>query len=57
MGISRSNLFALAIKEFIQNHNPQNVTNKLNEVYGEQESSLDKTIEKMQIDSIEKDQW
>jgi metal-responsive CopG/Arc/MetJ family transcriptional regulator len=33
MGIKRSELFALALEEFIANHNGNMITEKINEVY------------------------
>ena len=34
MGITRSRLFALALEEYINRHNGEMITKKLNEVYG-----------------------
>jgi metal-responsive CopG/Arc/MetJ family transcriptional regulator len=33
MGIKRSQLFAMALEEFISNHNGKMITEKINEVY------------------------
>ena len=34
MGIPRSKLFSMALEEFIERHNGEMITQKLNEVYG-----------------------
>jgi metal-responsive CopG/Arc/MetJ family transcriptional regulator len=34
MGIPRSQLFAMALEEFISNHNGKMITEKINEIYG-----------------------
>ena len=44
LGISRSSLFAQAIKEFLEVHNPADITQKLNEVYKAETSKMDSGI-------------
>ena len=56
-GISRSNLFSKAIEEFINTHNPQDITNALNNIYENTNSQIDKTILEMQTNSIEQEDW
>jgi len=56
-GISRSNLFSKAIEEFINTHNPQDITNALNNIYENLNSQIDKAILEMQINSIEQEDW
>ena len=56
-GISRSNLFSKAIEEFINTHNPQDITNALNKVYGNTDNQMDKAILEMQAISIERESW
>jgi metal-responsive CopG/Arc/MetJ family transcriptional regulator len=56
-GISRSNLFTKAIEEFIKNHNPQDITNILNNIYETQDSNIDEDILEMQINSINQEDW
>jgi len=57
MGVSRSKLFSLAVKEFLKDHNPKNVTASLNECYKKNSSKLDKSIESAQLSSISKEEW
>ncbi len=57
LGVSRSNLFSRAIEEFLANYNPADVTEKLNEIYKNDQASLDSTILQMQINSIDRETW
>jgi len=40
-GFSRSGLYCTAIREYIQNHTPDIITEKLNNYYGSRESKID----------------
>lgn len=57
LGISRSKLFSLAIEEFIQNHTWDDVTEKLNNIYSNQDDKLDDLIYDLQSLSIAKEDW
>lgn len=57
LGMSRSELYASAIAEFIQLHRGQGVTEILNRVYGEEESALDATLESLQSRSLPAEKW
>jgi len=55
--MTRSALFTLAVDEYIQHHRQDNVTQKLNEVYADEESSLDPLLSKLQTLSLPKEDW
>jgi metal-responsive CopG/Arc/MetJ family transcriptional regulator len=57
LGISRSSLFARALKEYLEDHNPIEVTKKLDQIYADSSNSLDPIIYQMQSDSISKENW
>jgi len=57
LGISRSQLYTTALKTFVAEHDEDDVTKRLNEVYSEQDSSLDPVLEKMQFMSLPEEQW
>ena len=40
-GLSRSKLYCNAISEYIQNHSPEFITEKLNSYYGNHDSRID----------------
>lgn len=56
-GISRSELYAKAVAEYIATRKSANITQKLNEVYGDEESTLDKELHTMQTSSLLQEEW
>jgi metal-responsive CopG/Arc/MetJ family transcriptional regulator len=57
LGMSRSELFSVAIAEYMNNHKYQNVTESLNKIYQENNSVLDDEISAMQLHAIQEDEW
>ncbi|MCP5107623.1 MAG: hypothetical protein GY950_29820 [bacterium] len=57
--ISRSELYSKAIKEFVNHISTENITQRLNAVYGGQEndSKIDKQIHSAQLNIMEKEEW
>ncbi len=57
LGLSRSELYAKAVNEYINTHKYQNVKKKLNEIYGSIDSEMEEDISSMQFRSIPKEDW
>ena len=57
MGLTRSNLYTIAITEFLENHAPSLVKEKLDEIYSTESSKIDADLLSSQIQSIDKDEW
>jgi len=57
LGVSRSELYATAVHEFVERHRVEDVTAKLNEVYASTQSDLDENLLKMQITLLAKESW
>lgn len=59
LGVSRSELYATAVREFVERRRRENVTSKLDEVYADDESSseLDPGLGALQAHSIGKEDW
>jgi metal-responsive CopG/Arc/MetJ family transcriptional regulator len=57
LGLSRSKLYSLAIKEFIQTHKPEAVTSKLNAVYDKIDSKLEDDIAQTNYDLLSNEEW
>jgi metal-responsive CopG/Arc/MetJ family transcriptional regulator len=57
LSISRSQLYAKAVQEFVELHVRTDVTQKLTQVYGENASTLDPALKKIQQLSIGDDSW
>jgi len=57
LGISRSQLYANAVSDFIREHQYDGITKKLNEIYTEESSSLDSVSHVLQHSTLEKGEW
>ena len=56
-GMSRSELFAIALAEYLAKHRDENVTPKLNEVLADQPSGLDPALRTAQARSVGSAKW
>lgn len=57
LGVSRSELYATAVHEFVERHRIEDVTTKLNEVYSSSTSDLDESLHQMQGQVLAKEDW
>ena len=59
LGMSRSELYSTAVKEFVARHSSQRVTEKLNELYDEDASTsvLDHNLKLLQARSLPSEDW
>lgn len=57
LGVSRSELYATAIAAFVEAHRSENVTEKLNQLYAKETSTLDPVLSKMQAVTLEGENW
>jgi metal-responsive CopG/Arc/MetJ family transcriptional regulator len=57
MKLSRSELYTKAVSSYIQEHKSDNVTDILNEIYAQEQSTVDTVIQALQLSSLPKDQW
>ena len=57
LGLSRSELYAKAVAEFLQKHRNEGVTKELDKIYTEESSQLDPVLQAIQFASVEKDEW
>ena len=55
LGISRSELFTKAMEEYLRERENDRITNRLNEVYTNEDSKLDVQIKYLQIKSLKLD--
>jgi metal-responsive CopG/Arc/MetJ family transcriptional regulator len=56
-GFSRSQLYAKAVAQFLEQHSSDLITKQLNEIYSTESAKLDDTVSTMQFSSIEKEEW
>jgi metal-responsive CopG/Arc/MetJ family transcriptional regulator len=57
LGISRSEVYKQAALEFLKRFEGEEITRRLNEVYSQEDSSLDPVLSALQYGSIEKESW
>ncbi len=57
LGVSRSRLYATALAEFLAKHQGRKTTDRLNRVYAEEESRLDKPLRRRQAQSVDREPW
>lgn len=59
LGISRSELYAKAVRDFVDRLRRADITERLNEVYADDStaSDLDRQLEAMQTLSLRKEEW
>ena len=57
LGISRSELYARALKAVIASGNSQDITEKINRVYSQRSSALDENIAMMQFSNLTSEKW
>lgn len=50
--LSRSELYARALRDYLDRHESQDVTRRLNEVYAEEDSSLDANVAELGFESL-----
>ena len=57
LGMSRSQLYVTALREYMEAHRSRGVTARLDQVYEDQDSSLDLRVAEAQTDSLEDEDW
>ena len=57
LGVSRSRLFAIALEKYLRDSDHEDITDRLNEVYDSQSSSLDSKIAEMKYASVDNESW
>ncbi len=55
--ISRSELYAKAIAEFLKSRRQDAITERLNEVYSRYPAKVESALHRAQLESLEKDAW
>ena len=57
LNMSRSQLYATALAEFVEHRNHQSITDRLTAVYATESSKLDPVLHRMQSASFEPEKW
>ena len=57
LGLSRSELYARAVRKYIEEHDEKAVTAKLNELYERENSNLEPLLQSIQSRSVRREKW
>ena len=57
LGVSRSRLYATALAEFVAKNRGRKITERLNAVYGSEDSRLPRALRRLQSRSITRESW
>jgi metal-responsive CopG/Arc/MetJ family transcriptional regulator len=57
LGISRSELYTTALTAYIQERRDADITERLNQLYAEEDSSLDDVLKQIQWLSLPREDW
>ena len=57
MGVSLSDLYTAALNAYVAEHQKENVTEALDQIYSDEPSDLEPELVKMQVVSLEGEQW
>jgi metal-responsive CopG/Arc/MetJ family transcriptional regulator len=57
LGVSRSELYATAVAEYVAKHRDQDVTARLNDVYTHEPSGLDPALRSAQARTVGRTEW
>ena len=57
MGVSRSELYARAVAEYLAKHRDSDVTARLNDVYAKEDSTLHPKLRRAQARSLTPGEW
>lgn len=56
-GMSRSELYATALRHYLEDHRGERITERLDEIYGAVSEGLDPAIARLQSRSLPEDDW
>ncbi len=57
LGLSRSELYATAVAEYLAKHRDEDVTGRLNEVFADEPSGIDSALRGAQARSVSSAEW
>jgi metal-responsive CopG/Arc/MetJ family transcriptional regulator len=57
LGVSRSELYARAVAEYVAKHRDEDVTAQLNKVFADETAGLDPALRRAQARSVSSSEW
>ena len=55
--VSRSKMYAKALEDFLEREKGKEITRQLNDVYRNEDSSVDPVLHALQLKTLPKDEW
>ena len=55
--VSRSQLYATALADYLEQHQPREITERLNAIYGKKTAKVDRVLNQMQLRALPKEEW
>lgn len=56
-GVSRSELYAMALRHYLEEHRSERITERLDEVYSAEAGDLDPQLARLQAQSLPENDW
>jgi len=56
-GMSRSELYTTALRQYLEEHRAGMITERLDEIYGRESDGLDPDVARLQSQSLPEDDW
>jgi metal-responsive CopG/Arc/MetJ family transcriptional regulator len=57
LGVSRSELYASALQSYVESHRAEDITEALNRIYSQEDSSLDPILAALQARALPRNDW
>ena len=57
LGMTRSELYAKALRDYLRKHRGEGITERLDEIYGGEKGSLEQVVARLQGRSLPEDEW
>lgn len=57
MGVTRSRLYSVALREYVERHDDEEITRRLDAVYSTESSEVDPVVAKIAAHSLPRDSW
>ena len=57
LGLSRSRLYATAVRCFVAEHQHLEVTESLNQIYGDEATRVDPILDTLQLATLDSEDW
>ena len=57
LGVSRSELYSTAVRDYVEQHKVRNITAELDAIYAVEDSTLDENLRILQVSTLEREDW